>query len=226
MTEEVLLQVSNLSKHFESGNSSVTPLKNIHFEASSESFVAIVGPSGTGKSTLLHLLAGLDTPDSGEIVLAGKELQDLSPEEMAEIRLTDIGIVFQFFNLLPTLTLEQNLRVPAQLLRLPKKEQLERSNSLLSEMGIAELAGRYPHEVSGGEIQRASIARALMNQPLCLLADEPTGNLDPDTAAQVIELFQRIKKEHRVLLLVVTHDDRVAAAADRVLHLADGELKE
>ena len=199
-------------------------MRDVSFSLNSATFTAITGRSGSGKSTLLHLLAGLDAPDSGEISIGGERLVGKSQEALARFRLEHIGLVFQFFNLLPTLTLKENVALAAYLAGQSKQVASKRAEELLAEVELTTQINRQPHEDSGGEIQRTAIARALINNPSVLLADEPTGNLDRTTAEGVLEIFSRMVKERQVTLLMVSHDPIVEQRADTVLHLADGIL--
>ncbi len=222
--EQIGISAKNLFKSYESGGKYIQPISDLSISVPRGSITAVIGESGSGKSTLLNLLAGIDLPDSGIITVAGEELGSLSVEAIAQKRLRDIGIVFQFFNLLPTLTLLQNITVPAKLMRSNKKEMNERANFLLEQLGILALAARYPHEVSGGEVQRAAIARALINNPKCILADEPTGNLDPETGKTITDLFQKLVHDNGVSCVIVTHNKAVSSIADNVLRLSNGRL--
>jgi ABC-type lipoprotein export system ATPase subunit len=220
------IKVSNVSKSFQSGEDRVQPLCSVSFEVASSSFTAIVGKSGTGKSTLLNLIAGLEPPDSGDIYLDKTNISSLNQNEISDLRLSKIGIVFQFFNFLPSMSLAQNIQVPAHLLRTSRAEILAKTEELAEKVGISHLLKKHPHQVSGGEMQRAAIARALINSPSCILADEPTGNLDPSNSAGVINLLKDLVIEQGAALIVVTHDDQVVSKADRILELSDGRLVE
>jgi ABC-type lipoprotein export system ATPase subunit len=195
---------------------------DIHIDAGE--LVALVGPSGSGKSTLLHLLGGLDRPDEGSIELGGRRLERESERGLTELRRTQVGFVFQFFHLIPELTGEENVLLPARL-RTNGGHAPERARRLIAELGLAEAARRRPAQLSGGEQQRLSIARALVNDPLLLLADEPTGNLDEDSGVHVLELLRHVASGDRGVLLV-THDAQAARIADRVLRLEHGRLVE
>lgn len=216
--------VRGVEKTYSSGSGTLQPLQQVDFELESGSFLAIIGKSGSGKSTLLNLIAGLEKPDSGSIQVHGKELSKLSSAELSQLRLARIGIVFQFFNFLPGMSLRQNICVPAYLLKLSTTEIKRRVDELIEQVGIQKIADHYPHQVSGGELQRAAIARALINQPDLILADEPTGNLDPGNATDVIVLLKSLVREKQIALIVVTHDQQVVEQADRVLRLENGRL--
>lgn len=218
------IEASKISKSYVSGDSLIQPLKDVSLSLEPGSFLAIVGKSGSGKSTLLNILAGLESPDSGSVSINQRELSSLSAEARAEMRLQRVGIVFQFFNLIETLSISQNVELPARLAGVARSEAKERAESLLSEVGIVSLADKYPHEVSGGELQRAALARALINKPACVLADEPTGNLDPASAEVVLSLLQNMVSVHKLSLIIVTHDELVSSAAQRICRLENGYL--
>jgi len=187
--------------------------------------VALVGASGSGKTTLLNLVSGIDNPDSGSVNLEGVEVTALAEPERTLLRRRRIGFVFQFFNLIPTLTVGENVALPLELLGEDDTVVQQRAAGLLQEVGLAELAPRYPETLSGGEQQRAAIARALAHRPALLLADEPTGNLDEDSGNRIIALLTGLARRQRITMLLVTHSSQVAAAADRVLHLRHGRVE-
>jgi ABC-type lipoprotein export system ATPase subunit len=215
-----VLEARGVVKTVGSGRASRRVLDGVTVEVEAGEVVAVLGRSGSGKSTLLHLLGGLDRADSGTIVVAGKELTSLGPRALARVRLDHIGFVFQAFHLIEELSGEENVLMPA---RLPgaKRGGERRARRLIEELGLDPVAGRRPHELSGGEQQRFAIARALVGDPELLLADEPTGNLDRDTGAAVLSLLRNLRDRAVVL---VTHEPEAAAIADRVLHLRDGQL--
>jgi ABC-type lipoprotein export system ATPase subunit len=204
-----------------SGRGSRRLLEDISLEVEAGEVVAVLGPSGSGKSTLLHLLGGLDRPDAGTIVLAGRELTSMRSQALARARLAHVGYVFQAFHLIEELSGEENVLLPA---RLPgaKRGGERRARGLIEELGLAPVAHRRPHELSGGEQQRFAIARALVGDPELVLADEPTGNLDRDNGAAVLSLLRNL---HHHAVVLVTHEPEAAAIADRVLHLRDGRLQ-
>jgi ABC-type lipoprotein export system ATPase subunit len=195
-------------------------LDDVSLSVEADEVVAVLGPSGSGKSTLLHLLGALDRPDAGRIVLAGSELSGQPPRQLARLRLRHVGFVFQSFHLIDELTGAENVLVPARLPGAPRAGE-RRARQLIRELGLEAVADRRPHELSGGEQQRFAIARALVNDPELVLADEPTGNLDQDNGATVLELLRDLRGRAVVL---VTHEPRAAEIADRVLHLRDGQL--
>jgi putative ABC transport system ATP-binding protein len=186
--------------------------------------VALLGASGSGKTTLLNLVSGIDTPDKGRVLLDGVDVHALAEPERTLLRRRQIGFVFQFFNLIPTLKVGENVALPLELLGADERSAQQRAATLLADVGLGGLDMRYPETLSGGEQQRAAIARALAHQPALLLADEPTGNLDEDTGDRVIELLTGLARRQGTTLLLVTHSSRVAQAADRVLRLSHGQV--
>jgi putative ABC transport system ATP-binding protein len=188
--------------------------------------VAILGRSGSGKSTLLKLIGGLDTPDSGAVLHAGRSLSGMSDRERTRFRRESLGFVFQFFNLIPTLTVAENVRLPLALNGVGERETRQRAEHLLHGLGLGECVDRFPDEISGGEQQRVAIARALVHEPGLIIADEPTGNLDVETAEQVLGLLGRACRERGTTLLMATHSSDVAAAAARVLRIRDGRVED
>ena len=219
-----VLVTRGLRKTFESEGAPVRALRGVDFSMHSGEFVAMMGPSGCGKSTLLNLVAGLDTATDGEITLAGESLVGKSEDELAIMRRTHIGIVFQFFNLLEGMSVLENVTLPAVIAGAPRKRAETRARDLLDLLGLADKAKEAPGVLSGGQRQRLAIARALANEPTMLLADEPTGALDSEGGAEVLELFRRLHAGGQTILLV-THDDDVAAAGDRIVHMRDGRIE-
>lgn len=220
--DEAVLVAKNLQKVYRTGPEVLHVLRGLNLEVSQGEIVAVVGASGTGKSTLLHLLGGLDRPTEGTIFLEGKNLQSVSNTELAGIRSRKIGFVFQFHYLLPEFTAMENIRMPALIMGQEIKEATLRAESLLQQVGLAERKMHKPSELSGGEQQRTAIARALMNDPLLILADEPTGNLDRFTAEGVHKLLSGIAKQRGKAFVIVTHNEAFAQKADRILRLVDG----
>lgn len=218
------IQLVDVCRQYHLGSTDVNALININLEIDQGEFVALVGPSGSGKSTLLNLLGGLDHPNNGEIKVQGVELQIANEEELTRHRRHNVGFIFQTFNLLPTLTALENVALPLMLGGVGLTERTERAEALLRRVGLGPRLGHRPTELSGGEQQRAAIARALVNNPQLILADEPTGNLDSSTGAEVMDLLRELNAERGVTLIVVTHDPEVAAYADRIVHLRDGEI--
>jgi len=187
--------------------------------------VALMGPSGSGKTTLLNCLGGVDRPDSGEIILLGRKLNDLSGNDLAHLRRTKIGTIFQFFHLLPTLTVFENIELPLQLTGLSRSERVARITPLLERVGLTARGDAFPDEMSGGEQQRVAVARALAHRPALILADEPTGNLDSVNGAAVLQLLRELTDETRTALLLVTHSAEAAAICHRTIHLRDGRIE-
>ncbi len=202
----------------------VHALNGVSLQIAEGEFVAIMGPSGCGKSTLLHVLGGLDVLTDGEIYLDEEPIHRLDEAGLTRLRRTKIGFVFQFFNLLPTLTVEENVRMPGLLQNRPAKEVERRSTELLAAVGMEHRARHRLHQLSGGEMQRAALARALLMEPRVLLADEPTGNLDSEASAKVVQLFREIGERHRTTIVMVTHSREVAASAHRLIEMRDGKV--
>ena len=224
MTDESpILVTRGLRKNFESEGAPVRALRGVDFSMKRGEFVAVMGPSGCGKSTLLNLVAGLDTATDGEITLAGESLIGKSEDELAIMRRKHIGIVFQFFNLLESMSVLENVTLPAVIAGAPRKRAESRARDLLDLLGLADKAKEAPGVLSGGQRQRLAIARALANEPTLLLADEPTGALDSEGGHEVLELFRRLHAGGQTILLV-THDDDVAEAGDRIVRMRDGRV--
>ncbi|WP_297712772.1 ABC transporter ATP-binding protein [Clostridium sp.] len=217
-----LIEVKNLSKVYGSGEAEVTALKNIDLNIEQGEFVAIVGPSGSGKSTLLHLLGGVDKPTSGEVIIKGESIYKLKEKELAILRRRKLGFVFQFFNLIPVLTAEENIEMPVLL----DNGKIDKNymNELLKLLGLEERRNHHPSELSGGQQQRVSIGRALANKPSIILADEPTGNLDSKNSKEVLELLKYCAKKYNQTLILITHDINIAKSADRVITIEDGQI--
>jgi putative ABC transport system ATP-binding protein len=221
---QAMVRLEGIVKTFGRGDRAVHALTGLSLTVPAGAFVAIMGPSGSGKSTLLHLIGGLDVPDAGEIVVDGQSLRSLSDDELTLYRRRRIGFVFQFFNLLPLLSAEENVALPLLLdgQRWPAvRERVERALDLV---GLAARRRHRPAELSGGEMQRVAIARALVIEPLLLLADEPTGNLDSTTGEEILKLLRRAATVHGQTILMVTHDPRGAAVGDRIVRLRDGRI--
>ena len=217
-----ILEVKDLSKTYRSGERSLTVLDGVNFTIAAGDTCAIVGPSGSGKTTLLGLCAGLDRASSGSVILNGVRLDGLSEDQRAEVRNQHVGFIFQSFNLLPTLTALENVMVPLELRR--EKNAAKRSLELLEKVGLADRKNHYPTQLSGGEQQRVSIARAFSNQPKILFADEPTGNLDEDTGAHIEELIFALNREAGTTLVVVTHDLELAEKTGRIIQIRGGKI--
>lgn len=216
------LSVEGLTKIYGSGDTAVTALDHVSFTVEKGEFVAIVGASGSGKSTLMNLIGGIDEPTSGRVVIDGQELYAMNESARAIFRRRNIGMVFQFYNLVPTLTAAENIMLPYLLdKREPEKAKLA---DILALTGLSERAGHLPSALSGGQQQRVSLGRALINDPAFILADEPTGNLDSRASRDVMELLQVANRRYQQTLLLITHDEKIALMADRILTLADGRL--
>jgi putative ABC transport system ATP-binding protein len=223
-TNHTIIQVADLVKSFPVGGTNLTILKGISFDVHTGEFVTIVGPSGNGKSTLLNMITGIDRPTSGEVIVTGRNVGQMSENQLAAWRGQHIGIVFQFFQLLPSLSLIQNIILPMDFARkYPFRERRERAMHLLETVGLADQAGKLPGMVSGGQQQRAAIARALANDPHLLVADEPTGNLDTRNAQDVFDLFSKLVEAGKTLV-IVTHDKELARRVPRVVEIIDGKI--
>ncbi len=218
-----ILKVKNLSKIYGKGENKVEALKNVSFTVRRGEFVAIIGASGSGKSTLLHMLGGLDRPTSGKVYVDNEDIYKLNEEKLAIFRRRNIGFVFQFFNLIPVLNVEENISLPSLLDR--EKADKGYLDEVISMLGLKDRVTHLPSELSGGQQQRVSIGRALINKPALILADEPTGNLDSKNSKEVIELLKLSSKKYNQTLIIITHDINVAEQADRVITIVDGEIK-
>jgi putative ABC transport system ATP-binding protein len=217
-----MIIVTDLEKTYRSGEGTLTVLRDVNLRIDEGEFVAVIGPSGSGKSTLLGLLAGLDTPSSGSVHLDGTELGRLSEDERALLRRYKIGFVFQSFQLIGSLSAQENVQVPLELRG--DADAAERAALLLERVGLGARRGHYPTQLSGGEQQRVALARAFVHRPRILFADEPTGNLDAATGTGIIELMEQLNREERTTMVLVTHDPELAARAPRTIRLADGRV--
>jgi putative ABC transport system ATP-binding protein len=222
--DDVVVRTVGLTRRYKMGDAFVDALQGVDLEIAHGEFVTLVGPSGSGKSTVLNLIGGLDRPTAGEIWIDGKELSASDEKALTHHRRQHVGFVFQSFNLLPRLTAEENVALPLMFSGIPEKKRFARARELLEQVGLAERLTHRPTQLSGGEQQRVAIARALVGQPALLLADEPTGNLDTTTGVEIMRLLKELNQEHGLTLLVVTHDPEVAAFADRVVRLRDGQV--
>jgi len=220
-----LLEAKGLKKTYRMGKVLVPALQGITFDVAEGEFLAVFGPSGSGKSTLLHVLGGLDRPDEGEVFVDGVGFSTLNDNALAEVRLRKIGFVFQFFNLLPRLTALKNVELPLTLADLPERESIKKAEEMLKLVGLEDRMNHRPSEMSGGEQQRTAIARALVNDPKIVLADEPTGNLDTSTGGEIVQLMKRLNEEKGQTFVVVTHDPAIAETVDRIIYLKDGEIQ-
>ncbi len=223
-SNELAVRAVSLARSFEVGETTVEALRGIDLEVARGQFVALVGPSGSGKSTFLNLVGGLDRPTSGELWIDGVELSASKEKALTEHRRRRVGFVFQTFNLLPRLTAVENVALPLMFVGVPERERLDRARELLLNVGLAGRLEHRPTQLSGGEQQRVAIARALVNHPAIILADEPTGNLDSVTGAEIMALLRALNQEQGVTLMLVTHDHDAASFADRVVQLRDGRI--
>jgi len=219
-----LVEIEHLSKSYVRGEQIVPVLTDINLVIREGDFVAMMGPSGSGKSTLLNLIAGIDKPDAGRLVIAGDDITQLGDTELADWRARTVGFIFQFYNLMPVLTAFENVELPLQLTALSRAERRERVELLLGMVGLAGRMKHYPNELSGGQQQRVAIARALVTDPLLIIADEPTGDLDRQSAADILGLLDRLNIELGKTVVMVTHDPRAAEAAHHLIYLDKGQL--
>jgi len=221
---EPLVKLSNVAKSYYRDSLEIPVLTDIDLEISTGAFLALMGPSGSGKTTLLNLLAGIDRPTSGEVIVAGENIAKLNEGALAKWRSRHIGLVFQFYNLIPVLTAYENVELPLLLTNLSKKERREHVESALSIVGLGDRMDHYPRQLSGGQEQRVAIARAVVSDPTLILADEPTGDLDKHSAEEIMTLLSRLNSEYKKTIVVVTHDPRAAEKAHVIRHLDKGEL--
>jgi len=220
-----IVEVKDVKKAYRLGKIAVPALHGVSFDVEAGEFLTIFGPSGSGKSTLLHLMGGLDRPDEGQIIIDGSNLLQLSDDRRAKLRLTKIGFVFQFFNLLPRITALANVELPLALADMPEEEAKERAKEMLKLVGLNTRIDHRPYELSGGEQQRVAIARALINNPKIILADEPTGNLDTKIGGEIVQLMRKLNKEKGQTFVIITHDAAIAENADRIIYLKDGLIE-
>jgi putative ABC transport system ATP-binding protein len=221
-----LVEIRNLSKVYERGTQKVEVLHHINLNIASGDFVALMGPSGSGKSTLLNLIGGLDTPSEGSLSIAGTRIDQLSADALAQWRARHVGFVFQFYNLLPMLSAQKNVELPLLLTKLSAARRRQNASVALALVGLSERALHKPTELSGGQQQRVAIARAIVSDPTLLVCDEPTGDLDRQSATDVLTLLQQLNREHGKTIVMVTHDPKAAEYASRILHLDKGTLIE
>jgi len=219
-----MIELKNVTRRYHQGENAVLALDDVSLRIEPEEFVAVTGESGSGKSTFLHLIGGLDKPDSGEVLVNGLALQSASDKKLTAYRAHDLGIVFQFFNLLPTLNVLENVCVPLEFQGVKFRDAAARAREMLRLVGMEKREHHFVHQLSGGEMQRTAIARALVHRPKVLLADEPTGNLDAANAENVLGIFRRIVDDRLTTLVVVTHSTEVAETAERRIHLRDGRV--
>lgn len=221
-----MLKLHNIKKSYTLAKTEIPVLRDIDLEIQEGEFVALMGPSGSGKSTLLAILSCIDTPTSGEYILDNRDIAGISENNLADIRNREIGVVFQAFNLIPSLSALQNVEAPlfASTIKIPRKEIRERALEMLDKVGLSDRAKHRPEELSGGQQQRVAIARALITNPRLLIADEPTGNLDSNTGEKILDLFIKLHKELGITLIIATHDKNVASKADRTINIVDGKV--
>lgn len=218
-----ILEVKNLTKIYGHDENKVVALDHVSFTVEKGEFIAIVGSSGSGKSTLLHLIGGVDKPTSGEVIVNGQNVYKKNENELAIFRRREVGLIYQFYNLIPILTVEENMTLPVLLDN--KKVNQERLDELLRILDLKSREKHLPRELSGGQQQRVSIGRALMNAPSLVLADEPTGNLDSKNSKEIIDLLKLTQKRYKQTLIMITHDERIAMQADRIIVIEDGKIK-
>lgn len=217
-----ILEVTNLCKTYGKGDTMVKALDNVSFSVEKGEFLAIIGPSGSGKSTLLHILGGVDVPTSGSVVINQTDISNLDEAALAIFRRRQIGLIYQFYNLIPILTVQENLTLPLLLDgRKPDKKQID---TLVKRLGLENRLDHLPNQLSGGQQQRVSIGRALVNNPALMLADEPTGNLDSENSKEIISLLRQFNKEFNQTVIIITHDEKIANSADRVITIEDGKI--
>lgn len=221
-----LVELRDVTKRYHKGDETITPLDSVTLDVDEGEFVSLMGASGTGKSTLLNLIASIDRPDSGTIAVDGTEITNLSRSRLAVWRAVNIGYIFQTHNLIPVLTAYENVELPLLLLPMSRSERQKRVEIALEAVDLLDRAAHYPRQLSGGQEQRVGIARAIVTHPKVVVADEPTGDLDPETSVQILRLLERINEELGVTLLMVTHDAEAAAVASRQLRLEQGKLVE
>lgn len=217
-----ILEVTNLCKTYGKGDTMVKALDNVSFSVEKGEFVAIIGPSGSGKSTLLHILGGVDVPTSGSVVINQTDISNLDETALAIFRRRQIGLIYQFYNLIPILTVQENLTLP--LLLDGRKTDKKQIDTLVKRLGLENRLDHLPNQLSGGQQQRVSIGRALVNNPALMLADEPTGNLDSENSKEIISLLRQFNKEFNQTVIIITHDEKIANSADRVITIEDGKI--
>ncbi|MGL4401373.1 MAG: ABC transporter ATP-binding protein [Luteolibacter sp.] len=223
---ESMIQCRGVSKSYHKGNTVVTPLEALDLDVPKGEFLALMGPSGSGKTTLLNLLSGIDSPTSGSLVIAGIDISKLSRRDLTKWRANHVGYIFQLYHLVPVLTAFENVELPLLLSPISKKERHVRVETALSLVGLTDRMHHTPSELSGGQEQRVAIARAVVADPPLLVADEPTGDLDRESAVRILDLLRQLSKDYHKTIVMVTHDAKAAAAADRTLHLEKGQLLE
>ena len=223
---EILIKVENVNKTYQRGGETLTVLDQLNLDVPKQDFLALMGPSGSGKSTLLNLMGGLDTPTSGGIGINGVQLDQMNAKQLSAWRSSNVGFIFQFYNLLPVLTADKNVELPLLLTNLSKSQRKDHVLTAMKAVGIDDRSDHKPSELSGGQQQRVAIARALVSDPDILVCDEPTGDLDRNTATEILELLKILNEDHGKTIIMVTHDPVAAESAKRVLHLDKGKLTE
>lgn len=217
-----ILRVENLTKIYGKGESQVIAVDNVSFSVEKGEFIAIVGASGSGKSTLLHLIGGVDRPTSGKVFIDGKDIYKMSDDNLAIFRRRQVGLIYQFYNLIPILNVEENITLPCDLDN--RKVDKQKLNDLLNVLGLESRRKHLPNELSGGQQQRTSIGRAMITNPSIILADEPTGNLDSKSSDEIVSLLKKSNKEFKQTIIMITHDIEIAKIADRIIEIADGKI--
>ena len=217
-----ILRVENLTKTYGKGESKVVAINNVSFSVQKGEFVAIVGASGSGKSTLLHLIGGVDRPTSGKVFIDGKDIYQMNDDNLAIFRRRQIGLIYQFYNLIPILNVEENITLPCDLDN--QKVEKQRLNALLQSLGLENRRTHLPNELSGGQQQRTSIGRAMITNPSIILADEPTGNLDSKSSDEIVNLLKKSNKEYKQTIIMITHNIEMAKIADRIIEIEDGKI--
>ena len=221
---EILVDVKNLSKEYKRGGETLVVLDDLNLEIPKQDYLALMGPSGSGKSTLLNLIGGLDTPTSGSVSINGERIDQMNSKQLSNWRASNVGFIFQFYNLLPVLTAQKNIELPLLLTNLSSSQRKKHVETALSIVGLSDRSSHKPSELSGGQQQRVAIARALVSDPDILVCDEPTGDLDRDTATDILNLLKSLNEDHGKTILMVTHDPAAANSAKRSLHLDKGKL--
>ena len=217
-----ILEVKNLSKHYGQGETLVKAIDDVSFSVQKGDFVAIIGPSGSGKSTLMHLIGGVDQPTSGKVYIDGQDIYQLSEDNLAIFRRRQVGLIYQFYNLIPILNVEENMKLPLLL----DKQTIDSGqfDELVNQLGLHDRLGHLPNQLSGGQQQRVSIGRALIYSPAIVLADEPTGNLDSESSQEIVRLLEESNQKYNQTIIIITHDERIAMRAKRILTMKDGQV--
>lgn len=217
-----ILKVENVTKTYKQGETTIAALDGVSFSVEKGEFVAVMGPSGSGKSTLLHIIGGVDTPSSGKVFIDGVDIFKLKESNLAIFRRRQVGLIYQFYNLIPVLTVEENITLP--LLLDGRKVNAEQLEDVITTLNLTDRLNHLPNQLSGGQQQRVSIGRALITRPAIVLADEPTGNLDTQTSAEIVDLLKLSNRKYKQTLIMVTHDERIALQADRIIAIVDGKI--